>query len=74
MYTLIQTARFNGVDPDAWLADVLARINDLAEDHFARHSTRATPDLHNSALRPASPKRLLKQVVLFSLESTGALM
>ena len=35
MYTLIQTARLNDVDPQAWLADVLARIadhkiNDLA--------------------------------------------
>lgn len=28
MYTLIATARLNGVDPQAWLADVLARIND----------------------------------------------
>jgi hypothetical protein len=28
MYTLTQTARLNGVDPQAWLADVLARIND----------------------------------------------
>jgi transposase len=28
MYTLIQTARLNGIDPHAWLADVLARIND----------------------------------------------
>ncbi|MBX9829632.1 MAG: IS66 family transposase [Xanthobacteraceae bacterium] len=27
-YTLIQTARLNGVDPQAWLADALARIND----------------------------------------------
>jgi transposase len=35
MLTLIQTAKLNGVDPQAWLADVLARIadhkiNDLA--------------------------------------------
>ena len=35
MFTLIQTARLNNVDPQAWLADVLARIadhkiNDLA--------------------------------------------
>jgi hypothetical protein len=35
MLTLIQTARLNDVDPQAWLADVLARIadhkiNDLA--------------------------------------------
>jgi transposase len=27
-YSLIHTARLNGVDPQAWLADVLARIND----------------------------------------------
>ena len=26
MYTLIGTAKLNGVDPQAWLADVLARI------------------------------------------------
>ena len=26
LYTLIQTARLNGVDPQAWLGDVLARI------------------------------------------------
>jgi hypothetical protein len=29
MYTLIQTAKLNGVDPQAWLADVLARIADM---------------------------------------------
>jgi hypothetical protein len=28
LYTLIQTARLNDVDPQAWLAAVLARIND----------------------------------------------
>ena len=28
IYTLIQTAKLNGVDPHAWLADVLARIAD----------------------------------------------
>ena len=28
MYTLIATAKLNDVDPQAWLADVLARIND----------------------------------------------
>ncbi|HVP98709.1 MAG TPA: IS66 family transposase [Roseiarcus sp.] len=30
IYTLIQTSRLNDVDPQAWLADVLARINDHA--------------------------------------------
>jgi transposase len=28
MFTLIETAKLNGIDPQAWLADVLARIND----------------------------------------------
>jgi hypothetical protein len=28
--TLIQTARLNHIDPQAWLADVLAHINDHA--------------------------------------------
>lgn len=28
IYTLITSAKLNGVDPQAWLADVLARIND----------------------------------------------
>lgn len=27
MYSLIVTAKMNDVDPQAWLADVLARIN-----------------------------------------------
>ena len=30
MLTLIQTAKLNDVDPQVWLADVLARINDHA--------------------------------------------
>jgi transposase len=28
MFTLIETAKLNGIDPQAWLADVLARIAD----------------------------------------------
>ena len=28
MFTLIETAKLNSVDPQAWLADVLGRIND----------------------------------------------
>jgi transposase len=31
MYSLIVTAGMNGVDPQAWLADVLARINELPQ-------------------------------------------
>jgi hypothetical protein len=31
MFSLITTAKMNDVDPQAWLADVLARINDLPQ-------------------------------------------
>jgi len=31
MYSLIGTARLNGVDPLAWLTDVLVRIADLPQ-------------------------------------------
>ncbi len=39
MYTMIQTARLNDIDPQAWLADVLARIN----DHRARDLDQLLP-------------------------------
>ena len=39
LYTLIQTARLNDVDPQAWLADVLARI----AGHSARHLDELLP-------------------------------
>ena len=31
MYSLIVTAKLNDVDPEAWLADVLARIADISQ-------------------------------------------
>ena len=31
MYTLIVSAKMNDIDPQAWLADVLHRINDLPQ-------------------------------------------
>ena len=34
MYTLIQTAKLNDVDPQAWLADVLGRIADHPVQHL----------------------------------------
>jgi transposase len=37
MYSLIVTAKMNDIDPQAWLADVLARI--------AEHPARAIDDL-----------------------------
>ena len=35
MYTLIQIAKLNDVDPQAWLADVLARIADTPQTQLA---------------------------------------
>src|SRR5262249_14487476 len=35
MYTLIQTAKLNDVDPQAWLADVLARIGETLQTELA---------------------------------------
>jgi transposase len=34
MYSLITTTKMNDVDPQAWLADVLARINDLPQSRL----------------------------------------
>jgi transposase len=34
MYTLIGTAKLNNIDPQAWLADVLARINDIPQSRL----------------------------------------
>ena len=39
IYTLIETAKLNGVDPQAWLADVLARL----PDHPARRIGELLP-------------------------------
>jgi hypothetical protein len=35
MYTLIGTAKLNDVDPQAWLADVLARIAETQQNQLA---------------------------------------
>ena len=39
IYTLIATAKLNGIDPQAWLADVLARL----PDHPARRIHELLP-------------------------------
>jgi len=39
VYTLIETAKLNDVDPRAWLADVLARL----PDHRARRIHELLP-------------------------------
>jgi IS66 C-terminal element len=50
MFTLIQTAKLNGIDPQAWLADVLARIN----DHNVQRLDQLLPWNWNAALRLAA--------------------
>ena len=39
VYSLVETAKLNGLDPEAWLADVIARI----ADHPARRITELLP-------------------------------
>ena len=39
IYTLIETAKLNDVDPQAWLADVLARL----QDHPAKRIAELLP-------------------------------
>ena len=46
MYSLIVTAKMNGIDPQAWLADVLARIAD--------HPANALDELLPWNWRPAA--------------------
>ena len=49
VYTLIETARLNDIDPRAWLEDVLRRIN----DHPASHLDALLPWNWAQALEPA---------------------
>jgi transposase len=47
IYTLIETAKLNGVDPQAWLADVLGRL----ADHPAKRITDLLPWNWDAATR-----------------------
>lgn len=49
LYTLIQSAKLNDVDPQAWLADVLTRI----ADHPAQHLEALLPWNWAPSIRPA---------------------
>jgi hypothetical protein len=53
MYTLIETAKLNGVDPKAWLADVLARI----ADHPAHRLDELLPWNWQAARAPEAAKK-----------------
>jgi IS66 C-terminal element len=43
MMTLIHTAKLNDIDPQAWLADVLTRINDGLTSGLPRHRSSGVP-------------------------------
>ena len=49
MYSLIETAKLNGINPQAYLADVLARIAD--------HPAKRVAELLPWNWQPASPIR-----------------
>src|ERR671912_205401 len=51
IYTLIETAKLNGVDPQAWLADVLARL----PDHPAKRATELLPWAWKAERLPGPP-------------------
>ena len=52
MYTLIETAKLNGVDPQAWLADVLARL----PDHPVRRIADLLPGAAGGRSHPSPPE------------------
>ena len=53
IYTLIETCKLCGVDPHAWLADVLARL----PDHPAKRITELLPWNWKAARAAAAPAR-----------------
>jgi transposase len=50
VYTLIETAKLNGIDPQAWLADVLARL----PDHPAKRVDQLLPWTWRNHWQPAA--------------------
>jgi transposase len=55
MYTLIETAKLNDLDPEAWLADVIARIADHPINHID-DLLRGTGARTEHQRRPHEPK------------------
>ena len=52
-YTLIETAKMNAVNPEAWLAWVLERIQDHPVNHIAELRPWAYQDMIDTAERDA---------------------
>jgi hypothetical protein len=58
MYSLIQTAKLNGVDPRAWHADVLARIADMPRQRLHEFNSCLGPTLRQPPLiMPFAPSK-----------------
>ena len=53
MYTIVETAKMNGLDPEAYLADVLARI----ADHPANRIDELLPWNWRAGRPPSTPER-----------------
>ena len=53
VYTLVETCKLNGVDPQAWLADVLARL----PDHPVKRIDELLPWNWRPPAGPPSPER-----------------
>lgn len=51
MYSLIGTVKLNGIDPQAWLADIIAKISDLPLSRLPE-----LPPLHGMPLEKAEVK------------------
>ncbi len=59
MYTLIGTAKLNNIDPQAWLADVPARIADIPQhqlDELLPWNWQRPAELLRAAQPRSSPK------------------
>jgi len=66
IYTLIETAKLNDVDPQAWLADMLARL----QDHSAKRLTELLPWNWKAQKAPAKKLPPSLSVQIFPKQST----
>ena len=69
MYTLIQTAKLNNVDPQAWLADVLARMADTPQTKLASYCRGTRPPSPCAKRRHSRGPR--RTVTIFSYRESG---
>jgi transposase len=65
VYTIVETAKMNGLDPEAYLADVLGRIADHPANRIDellpwnwRAARPSTPERRADPTTPAGPSRV----------------